>query len=65
MKQFEKELTDLINKYSIENKCDMPDFLLAKLLCNFIVALGNPIKRTLDWHGVDSICHPKDGQKGI
>ena len=29
---FEKELTSLINKYSIEKESDTPDFILAKYL---------------------------------
>ena len=58
MKEFEKELKDLINKYSIENECDMPDFLLAEMLVNVIKGVSNPIKKCLDWHGCNSICHP-------
>lgn len=59
MKKFEKELKDLINRHCIENECDMPDYLLAGMICRFIKAVGHPIKTTLSWHGVDSICHPK------
>jgi len=59
MKRFEKELKKLINKYSIENECDMPDFLLAKMIVGFIKSVRKPIKKTLDWHGCDSTCHPK------
>jgi hypothetical protein len=58
--QFKKELEDLLNSHCIENVCDMPDFLLAEMIINFIKAVGGPIKRTLDWHGCDSICHPKE-----
>ena len=35
-------------------------FLLAKMVCNFIEAVGKPIKKNLDWHGCDSICHPRE-----
>jgi len=58
MDGFEKELATLINKHSIENRCDVPDFLLAEMIVNFIQAIGEPIKKTLDWHGCDSVCHP-------
>lgn len=58
-KEFKLDLENLINRYSIENVVDMPDYLLAEMICNFIEAVGSPIKRTLDWHGCDSICHPK------
>lgn len=57
--EFKKELTTLLNTYCIENICDMPDFLLAEMLVNFVEAVGDPLKKNLDWHGCDSICHPK------
>lgn len=59
MNDFKNELTALINKHSIENVCDVPDFILSDMVCRFINAIGQPIKQTLDWHGTDSICHPK------
>jgi len=58
-KQFKKELQVLLNSHCIENECDMPDFLLAEMIINFIQAIGEPIKKTLDWHGCDSVCHPR------
>jgi hypothetical protein len=54
--QFEVELKELINKHSIENTADMPEFLLADMICRFIEAVGPSIKDTLDWHGCDSVC---------
>ena len=56
---FQKELEALLNSHCIENEVDMPDFLLAEMVVNFIKAVGNPMKKTLDWHGCDSVCHPK------
>ena len=58
MNAFEDELAVLINKHSIENEVDMPDFLLAHMICRFITAVGKPFKETLDWHGTSSVCHP-------
>jgi hypothetical protein len=57
--EFEKELTHLINRYSIENEVDMPDFLLARMLCAMIESMGPTVKATLDWHGCDSVRHPR------
>ena len=65
MKEFQSELASLIGKHSIENKVDMPDFLLAALLCRVIEAIGKPVKETLDWHGCDSVCHPKPTEDDI
>lgn len=63
MEAFEYELIDLLNKHSIENKVDMPDFLLARLLCQMIETIGPVFKNTLTWHGCDSIMHPKEDVK--
>jgi hypothetical protein len=58
MEKFKKELESLINKHCIENECSMPDFLLSELICQFIRTCGASIKKNLDWHGCDSVCHP-------
>jgi hypothetical protein len=55
MEAFEKELEKLINKYSIENEVDMPDFILARMICRMIEAMGPSIKKTLDWHGCEGL----------
>ena len=56
---FEKDLTTLLNRYSIENVADMPDFLLAEMICCMVEAIGPIVKKTLDWHGCDTVCHPR------
>lgn len=58
MEKFKKELENLINKHSIENMWDMPDFIMADMICDFIRTTGPHLKQNLDWHGCDSICHP-------
>ena len=60
VKMFQRELTQLINKHSIENVGDMPDFIMAEMLVKIIFAIGTASKINLDWHGTDSVCHPKD-----
>ena len=57
MNDFQKELERLLNKHSIENVVDMPDFILAAMICRMIEALGPSVKETLDWHGCNSVCH--------
>jgi len=61
--EIKKELIELINRNSIENYCDMPDFLLAEMTMAFWFNCGGYIKKNLDWHGCDSICHPKNNQR--
>ena len=63
-KTFGRELTELLNKHSIENVVDMPDFLLAGMICRMIEAMGPSIKKTLDWHDCDSVCHPSPNAQG-
>jgi hypothetical protein len=55
---FRREIESAINRHSIENVVDMPDFILAGMICRMIEAMGPSIKKTLDWHGCDSVCHP-------
>ncbi len=50
MKEFQGELTALINKHSIEYIVGMPDFLLAAMICNIIEAIKEPLKDTLNWY---------------
>jgi hypothetical protein len=57
-KSFRNELTTLINRHSIDAMVGMPDFVLSKMLCRIIRAMEPGIKKTLDWHGCDSVCHP-------
>ncbi len=37
---------------------DVPDYILADMICRMIEAMGPSIKKTLDWHACDSVCHP-------
>ena len=64
MEKFKKDLAALINQHSIQNTCDMPDYLLAEMICRFIEAVGSPIRRNLDWHGCNrelAIISPRQG----
>ena len=65
MNKFKKELEHIINTNSIENECDMPDFILAEMVVGIIEVIGKASKQNLDWHGTDSICHPKKGMEDI
>jgi len=49
-KEFEKELTELINRHSIENVVNMPDFMLSNMICRMIESIGPCIKKNLEWH---------------
>jgi hypothetical protein len=40
MKEFQAELEGLINRYGVDNYCNMHDFVLANLLCRMIVQIA-------------------------
>ena len=46
---FEEEITDLINKYSVENKSNTPDFILAEYLLGCLRAYELAVNRRDDW----------------
>ncbi len=61
MEEFRKELEILINRHNIENYIDVPDFLLAELICETIKTVSPTTKKILDWHGCNSVCHSAEG----
>jgi hypothetical protein len=63
VKNFRKELRHLINKHSIENGSDTPDFILAEYLKDCLKAFDKATKRRTDWH-IDHIL-PRSGIKNM
>lgn len=54
MKNFRKDLEELINRYSMENGSNTPDFILSEYLENCLKAFDNAtIGRTL-WYQSDA-----------
>lgn len=51
MTEFEKQLRDLINSHSMENGANTPDFILAKFLCDCLLAFDNAANRRDEWYG--------------
>lgn len=48
---FEEELTKLINRHSIENQSDTPDFILAQYVRNCLHAYNVAVLRRDKWYG--------------
>ena len=48
---FLKELTALINKYSLENKSNTPDFILANYLTHCLELFNSATLQREAWHG--------------
>jgi hypothetical protein len=49
--KFRKELEELINKYSMENGSDTPDFLLANYLTQSLNTYNNIVVDRENWYG--------------
>lgn len=51
-KDFKQELTELINKYSLEKEMrDTPDFILAQVCIDAMAVFSEAIARRDEWHG--------------
>ena len=57
---FESELNDLINRYSIENESDTPDYLLAKYLIDCLKVYANIVKKRDQWFSFSPWCKGED-----
>jgi hypothetical protein len=53
IKEFEKELINLINKYSLENGSDTPDFILARYLCMCLENFDSVTNKRNEWYKYD------------
>lgn len=50
-KEFEKELEQLINKHSLENGSNTPDFIIAQYLCSCLCNFNFTIAAREKWYG--------------
>jgi len=48
---FLKELENLVNRYSIENESNTPDFILARYLRECLVAFAVAVRERETWYG--------------
>lgn len=51
MENFRKELEQLINKCSLENESDTPDFILAEYLTDCLKAFDKAVFNRETWYG--------------
>lgn len=49
--EFKKELEHLINRYSMENGSDTPDFILADYLTDCLESYDGAVKAREKWYG--------------
>ena len=56
---FRQELTDLLNRHSMENNSNTPDFLLAEYIVDCLRAFDMAVSQRSKWMGFDqSAQHP-------
>jgi hypothetical protein len=53
--EFEKELSTLINKHSIEGNSDTPDYILAAYMNECLHAFTHAVNTRDIWHGFKKI----------
>ena len=51
VEEFKKELEGVINRYSIDNDLDMPDYIIASLIYSNIDNLIKAHEANKAWHG--------------
>ena len=51
---FRDELAALINKHSLENGSDTPDFLLAEFLGNCLIVFDKTTRARTKWYGAEA-----------
>lgn len=49
--QLQKELSELLNRHSEENRSDTPDFILAAYLINCLNAYNSAVNAREKWYG--------------
>lgn len=54
-KKFHEELESLINRHSMENGSDTPDFILARYMATCLEAFDAATKRRDEWYGFKSL----------
>lgn len=62
MKTFRSELETIINKYSVDNTINTPDFVLVKFIVDSLEAFNNATILRDKWHGehMMSVCRDTD-----
>jgi len=53
MESFEKELQNLINRHSMENASNTPDFILAQFMRACLDAWNTGVQQRENWYGRD------------
>ena len=58
--QFKKDLTEAINKNSMENVFNCPDHILADLIISILLGMEGPLKDRDNWFNFKPVFYVKD-----
>jgi hypothetical protein len=62
-KKFKQELESLINRYSLENGSDTPDFILAQYLVDCLKVYARIARRRDKWYGYKTLTNRVTAKK--
>lgn len=52
---FQEDLRAIINKHSLDNACNTPDFILAEMIAGQIEAYRKAVAANISWHDPSAI----------
>jgi hypothetical protein len=55
LNEFSKELTSLLNRYSIDNLTNTPDFILSEAIQKYIYDVKSLNEKRDKWHGFQNL----------
>ena len=50
IEEIKKDLSGILNKHSLENETNTPDFILAEYLLNCLLAFNSSFKQRTEWY---------------
>lgn len=70
MNEFQRELAALLNRHSIDNRCETPDFILADHIDRYLYGLANTMRQRERWFGgsdepAESAPRPEEGDGDV
>jgi hypothetical protein len=63
--EVQKELTNLVNRLSLENASDTPDFIIAEFLHEILGAWNSAVQRREKWYGRRQAAETEDPDEEI
>lgn len=62
--QFLKELSDLYNKFGLDSRLDIRDFLLAEMTFNFLAVIDNTIDKEFEFKlNKNEVCNTRNNKE--